>query len=92
MNRIEIERIRRRARRLLELKAQERKLALEIRKTQSFLKEVLGEGGVVTLPKEQQELVVQQQAETMIPQHTRAAHSRIILRKRSTRKAVKKLA
>ena len=84
LTRTELQSIRRHARRLLELKAAQRDLEARIRKEQGILKATLGSGGIVTLPREGQEIVIEHRDSVVVPEHTRPAHDRVVTRKRSS--------
>lgn len=88
LTRSEIQSIRARARRLIELKAAQRELECKIKRQQATLKGLLGSGGIVTLPSEGQEIVVDHRDEVAVPAHVRPAHDRVVVRKRSTEESV----
>lgn len=84
LTRSEIQSIRARARRLLELKAAQRELDAKIKRQQATLKGLLGSGGIVTLPSEGREIVIEHRDPVVVPEHTRPAHDRVVTRKRSS--------
>lgn len=88
LSRTEIQSIRRVARRLLELKAAQRELDLQVAKASATLKVILGVGGIVTLPSEGREIVIEHRDAVVVPEHTRSAHERLTVRARTFEGAV----